>query len=296
MTVQMAAVETVWGVARAVLIGLLLSILLIRMFEERFIFFPDIAGGGVQPEDLGVRVEDVWLTTSDGVRLHAWWAPAYATQAGSGGAASEGAAFTVLVLHGNAGNLTHRVETIGFLQQLPANVLALDYRGFGRSQGRPSEEGVYRDAEAAYDYLVRGPDSGGRGVRPEQMVVMGQSLGTAVAVDLAAKRRVGALVLEGGFPSAHRVAQQAIPLPGVAYIIRTRFDSGRKLKGIRAPVLVAHCQQDSVMPYRLGEELYAAANEPKTFVSYPGACHEPLFIADPKDYATRLRSLLARLR
>ncbi len=282
MTVQMAAVETIWGVARAVLIGVLLSILLIRLFEERFIFFPDIAGGGVQPEDFGVRVEDVWLTTSDGVRLHAWWAP------------SEGAAFTVLLLHGNAGNLTHRVENIGFLQQLPANVLALDYRGFGRSQGRPSEEGVYRDAEAAYDYLVREADSDGRGVRPEQMVVLGQSLGTAVAVDLASKRPVGALVLEAGFPSARRVAQQAIPLPGVAYIIRTRFDSDRKLKGIRAPVLVAHCQQDSVMPYRLGEELFAAANEPKTFVSYPGACHEPLFIANPNDYASKLREFLAR--
>ena len=291
MTVQMAAVETVWGVARAVLIGLLLSILLIRMFEERFIFFPDIAGGGVQPEDFGVRVEDVWLTASDGARLHAWWAPAYATQAGSGGQASEGAAFTVLLLHGNAGNLTHRVENIGFLQQLPANVLALDYRGFGRSQGRPAEEGVYRDAEAAYDYLVRE-----RNVRPEQIVALGQSLGTAVAVDLASKRPVGALVLEAGFPSARRVAQQAIPLPGVAYIIRTRFDSDRKLKGIRVPVLVAHCRQDSVMPYKLGEELFAAANQPKTFVSYPGACHEPFFIADPEDYATRLRSFLARLR
>ncbi|MGH9863114.1 MAG: alpha/beta hydrolase [Candidatus Acidiferrales bacterium] len=279
----MASAETLWGLARAVLIGVLVSILLIRMFEERFIFFPDIAVGGFRPEGFGVRVEDVWLTASDGVRLHAWWASA------------EGAAFTVLLLHGNAGNLTHRVETIGFLQQLPASVLALDYRGFGRSQGRPTEEGVYHDAEAAYDYLVGEPESGGRGLRPEQIVVLGQSLGTAVAVDLASKRPVAALVLEAGFPSAQRVAQQAIPLPGVAYIIRTRFDSDRKLKGIRVPVLVTHCQQDSVMPYKLGEELYAAANEPKTFVSYPGACHEPLFFANPSDYAGRLRDFLARL-
>lgn len=272
--------ETVWGLVRAVLVGLLLAVLLLRVFEDRFIFFPTpYTPGEAKPQDYGIQVEEVFLTTSDGVRLHGWWA------------ASPGAADTILLLHGNAGNLRDRIENIGFLQQLPANVLALDYRGYGKSEGRPSEEGVYRDVQAAYDYLTRG-----RGVPAERLVVLGQSLGTAVAVDLVSKRRVAGLVLESGFPSARRVAQRALWLPGLRFIIRSRFDSAEKLKNIRVPVLVAHCRQDPVIPYALGEELYVAANPPKTWVSYSGSCHEPLYLIDPTDYAARLRTFLDSIR
>jgi len=268
--------ESVWGLARAILIGLLLAILLLRLFEERFVFFPaPSSASDLTPAQAGVHVEDVFITTSDGVKIHAWFA------------AAEGASLTILYFHGNAGNLSLRLPNIGWLQQLPANVLAVDYRGFGKSAGRPTEEGVYRDAVAAYDYLVSE-----RKIPPEQIVVLGQSLGTAVAVDVATKRQVSALILEAGFPSAKRVAQQAMGLPGLAWVIRSRFDSAAKLKGVRAPVLVAHCRGDSVMPYGLGEELHAAANPPKQFVSYPGDCHEPLYTADPDGYAARLREFL----
>ncbi|MFQ5663766.1 MAG: alpha/beta hydrolase [Terriglobia bacterium] len=275
----MPSVETLWGLARAVLVGVLLAVLLLRLFEERLVFFPDgHASGEGNPEERGVEAEDVYFTTSDGVRLHAWWAP------------GADARVTLLYFHGNAGNLTNRIENIGFLQQLPANVLAVDYRGYGRSQGRPSEAGVYRDAEAAYDYLQRE-----RGVPPERLVVLGQSLGVAVGVELARKREVAGLILEAGFPSARRVVQRAMGIPGLGYIIRSKFDSAAKLKKIHRPVLVAHCQQDPTIPFTLGEELFAAANPPKTFVSYPDACHEPLYIADPADYAARLRAFLASL-
>ena len=268
--------ETIWGLARAVLIGLLLAILLLRVFEERFIFFPEPSRpSDLTPEQAGVKVEDVFITTSDGVRIHAWWA---------GGT---GAARTILYFHGNAGNLSLRLPNIGWLAQLPANVLAVDYRGYGKSEGKPTEEGVYLDAEAAYDYLVQE-----RKIPAEQIVVLGQSLGTTVAVDLASKRSVAAVILEAGFPSAKRVAQQAMGLPGLGWIIRSRFDSAAKLKSIHVPVLVAHCREDSVMPFVLGEELYAAANQPKQFVAYAGDCHEPLYTADPDDYAAKLRTLL----
>jgi len=275
----MPGLETSWGIIRAVLIGLLLSVLLIRLFEERFIFFPDIAyGGGDKPEDYGLRAEEVFLTSADGARIHGYWAPA------------PEAAHTILLFHGNAGNLSHRLDNVAFLHQLPANVLAIDYRGYGRSAGSPTEEGVYLDAQAAYDYVTRE-----RSIPPSQVVAVGQSLGVAVAVDLATQRSVSAVILEGGFPSARRVAQRAIWLPGIAYVIRSKFDSAAKLKNLRIPVLVAHCRQDSVLPFSLGEELYAAANQPKTFVAYPGPCHEPLFHADPTDYATRLRDFLGSL-
>ncbi|MFQ5778212.1 MAG: alpha/beta hydrolase [Terriglobia bacterium] len=277
----MSSAETLWALARAVLIGLLLAILLLRLFEERLVFFPNqFATGEWDPAAHGVQAEDVYFTTSDGLRLHGWLAPT------KEGWASESTP-TILYFHGNAGNLTNRIDNIGFLQQLGLNVLAVDYRGFGKSEGRPTEEGIYRDAEAAYDYLVRE-----RGLPPERLVVLGQSLGVAVAVDLATKRKVAGLILEAGFPSARRVVARAMWLPGLQYIIRSKFDSAAKLKQIRVPVLVAHCRQDSVLPFVLGEELYAAANEPKKFVPYPGDCHEPLYLADPADYAARLRNFL----
>lgn len=269
--------ETLWGLARVVLVGLLLAVLLLRLFENRLLFFPDLFAEDVDPTRAGVPVEDVFFTTSDGARLHAWLATA---EAG-------GATPTVLYFHGNAGNLSNRIENIGFLRRLPVNVLGVDYRGYGKSTGRPSEAGVYRDAEAAYDYLVKE-----RGVAPERLFVLGQSLGTAVAVDLAAKRPVAGLILEAGFPSARRVAQEAVWIPGLGYLLRSKFDSERKLKGIRAPVLVAHCRQDPVIPFRLGEELFAAANQPKDFVAYDGECHEPLYTADPEGYAAHLRAFL----
>jgi len=269
--------ETFWGVGRAVLVGLLLAVLLLRLFEDRLIFFPDLFSEDVDPARAGVPVEDVFFITSDGLKLHGWLATA------EGGATAP----TVLYFHGNAGNLAGRIDNIGFLRRLPVNVFAVDYRGYGKSTGRPTEAGVYRDAEAAYDYLVKG-----RGIRPDRIVVLGQSLGSAVAVDLAAKRPVAGVILEAGFPSARRVAEEATWIPGLGYILRSKFDSARKLKSIRVPVLVAHCRLDPVIPFKLGEELFAAANEPKQFIAYTGGCHEPLYTAAPDDYAAKLRKFL----
>jgi len=268
--------ETLWGIARVVLVALLLVILLIRVFEDRMVFFPEPARDSDQtPAQAGVQVEDVFITTADGVKIHCWWAD------------TPGAQRTILYFHGNAGNLSGRLPTIGWLQQLPANVLAVDYRGYGKSEGQPTEDGVYRDGEAAYNYLVNE-----RKIPPEQIVVLGQSLGTTVAVHVASKKPVAAVVLEAGFPSAKRVVQVAMRLPGVWLIMRSDFNSARKLKDVRAPVLVAHCRQDPVIPFVLGEELYAAANQPNRFIAYPGDCHEPLYQADPRDYAARLRAFL----
>ena len=203
--------------------------------------------------------------------------------------AAEKAVPTILYFHGNAGNLTDRADNILFLTNLPANVLAVDYRRFGKSEGPfPTEEGVYRDARAAYDYLVKE-----RGIDPARLVLLGQSLGTAVAVNLAAEREVAGLILEAGFPSAPRVAQRSLVLPGLRFIMRSRFDSASKLKRIRKPVLVAHCTDDLVIPLDLGEELFAAASQPKTFVRYDATCHEPLYVVASEDYRLRLREFLA---
>ena len=285
----MANMETVWNLVRPFLVALLLVVLLLRIFEDRLIFFPNVyAPDDWNMKGMGLPFEDVYLTTEDGARIHGWWAPAKE----AGEANSEvGAPFTILFLHGNAGNLTNRTENIVFLTKLPANVFAIDYRRYGRSEGPfPTEEGVYRDAQAAYDYLT-----GERGIPPERIVLLGPSLGSAVAVDLASKQKVAGLILEAGFPSVRRAAQRVFPLPGIRFILRSRFDSAAKLKDIHVPVLVAHCTGDPVLPFDLGEELFAAANQPKTFVRYDDACHEPFYLADPEDYATRLRAFLQNL-
>jgi len=168
-----------------ILIGYLLVLLLARIFESRLIFFPnfpDRLDGDWHPRDL--NVEDVWLTTSDGVKLHAWWIP------------DDKPKFTFLVFHGNASNIANRAPIYEFLRGMHANVFALEYRGYGHSKGKPSEAGVYRDADAAYEYLVRT-----MGIDGKTIISFGQSFGTAVATHLAAHRRVAGVVLEAPFPS-----------------------------------------------------------------------------------------------
>ena len=282
--------ELVWTIARPVFVALLLVILLLRMFEDRLVFFPNaFAWNNWDTHSMGLETEDVYFVTEDDVRLHGWWvsAPAEAlVEAGK----TEGPVPTILFLHGNAANLTNRVNNLMFLRDLPANLFAIDYRYYGKSEGPfPNEEGVYHDARAAYDYLIKE-----RGVDPARLILLGQSLGTAIAVNLATEREVAGLILEAGFPSTPRVAQLTIPLPGVRYIMRSRFDSAAKLPGIHKPVLVAHCVADPIMPVQLGEELFEAANQPKTWVKYDSACHEPLYDVAYGEYADRLRQLIAQ--
>ena len=265
----------------SVLVAYLAVLLLLRLFEKQFIFFPSFPGrlsGDWKPS--GLPVEDVWLHASDGVTLHAWWIPA------------PGAEFTFIAFHGNAGNITHRADVYGFLRELPANVLAVEYRGYGRSEGSPDEQGLYRDAEAAYDYLTRE-----RGIPPRRIIPYGQSLGSAVAADLASKREVGGLVLEAPFASGKAVARRVYPfLPGLGYLMSTKFETGEKLVRVRAPVLVVHCTDDPVLAFALGEEVFRTAREPKEFFRVEGSCHEEASLVAPDAYRAKLREFLARLR
>ena len=264
----------------AILIGYVLVLALCRIFEARLIFFPnypDRFGGDWNPRGLGVQ--DVWLTTDDGTKLHAWWIP------------NDAAKFTFLAFHGNAGNVADRATVYQFLRDTPANVLALEYRGYGRSEGKPSEWGVYRDADAAYVYLVNT-----KGKDPKTIVSFGQSLGTAVATHLAAHREIGGVVLEAPFPSASRVAQKYYWfLPGVGLLVRSHFDTERRLKEIKAPVFIVHCNQDPVLPFQFGQEVYQAARAPKDFLEINGYCHEEASVIAPDNYRAALRGFLGSL-
>jgi uncharacterized protein len=262
-----------WRLARVAALLAAVVPALIVVFESRFIYFPAKYPEGDwrarEPRAVegraAARVEDVWLTAADGVRLHAWHAAPVVGRAGALEPVETDRA--VLYLHGNAGNISHRREIIESFSSLPANVLALDYRGYGRSEGTPSEEGLYRDARAAWDYLT-----GTRGVRPDRVVVYGESLGGAVAVDLAARVRPCALVVQSSFTSIADMAAEVMPFVP-RFLVRTKMNSLEKIARVRAPVLVVHSPADEVVPYRLGRKLYDAAPGPKRFHEIKGAPH-----------------------
>ncbi len=261
-----------------ILVAYLLVLALVRMFESRLIFFPNYPGrleGNWHPHAL--PVEDVWLTASDGIKLHAWWI------------SDNNARFTFLAFHGNASNIVNRAPIYEFLRSTHANVFALEYRGYGRSEGKPGEAGFYRDAETAYDYLVNT-----RGIDRKAIISFGQSLGTAVATHLAARRQVAGVVLEAAFPSASRVAHKVFWfLPGLSLLVRGQFDTQAWIKEIHAPILIVHSNQDPVIPFQLGQEVYVAALPPKNFLEISGYCHEESSLIAPTQYRTALQQLLS---
>ena len=215
---------------------------------ERLIFFPDPV---MPPAPPGVA--DRFITTADGVRIHGWWI------------APPGATGTLVWSHGNAGNIGNRAPILLALAARGLAVLAYDYRGYGRSEGSPDEAGVYRDSEAAYDEVRA------LGVPPERIVCFGESLGGAVSIRLATERPVAGVAVVATFPSLRDVARVHYGIAATA--IGRRFDTLAQLDRLRVPLLIAHGDEDEIVPYDLGERLYAAAHEPKQFLRIPGATH-----------------------
>jgi len=263
-----------------ILVAYVMVLVLVRVFERRMIFFPDYPGrleGDWHPRALGP--EDVWIDAADGTRLHAWWIP------------NASAKFTFLAFHGNASNIANRAPAYEFLRDTPGNVLALEYRGYGRSEGTPSEKGLYLDAEAAYQYLVNT-----KRLEPKSIISFGQSLGTAVAVHLGAHHTVGGVILEAPFPSASGVASKMFWfLPGLSLLVHGQFDTQSKLKQITAPILVVHCTQDPVLPFQFGQDVYSAAHSSKHFLEIVGICHEESSLVAPARYRTALQEFLTSL-
>jgi fermentation-respiration switch protein FrsA (DUF1100 family) len=212
--------------------------------------------------------EDAWIEASDGVKLHGWWI------------GPQEAVVTTLHLHGNGGNITHRAAIAREIVRAGSAILLLDYRGYGRSEGKPSEAGLYRDGEAAYDYLIA------KGVSPKRLVIHGESLGSAIAVDLAIRKPSAGLVLEAPFTSARAVAARV--LPGLGPLLIGGFDSKSKIQKLGVPLLLIHGDRDEVIDYELGRELFQAAPEPKRFWSIIGAGHNNLLETAGDEYQGKL--------
>jgi len=287
---------------------------LVFLFQSHLVFYPGVGREMVvTPEAYGMRFETAELRTADGETLHAWWVPA------------EAARGTVLFFHGNAGNISHRLDYLQMFHRLRYATLIVDYRGYGKSTGTPSEEGTYRDAEAAWDYLVHA-----RLLRPQDVVIVGESLGGAVATWLAAKvslipspspqpsshallpkgegnleppLRAGegsrvragprAVVLTSTFTSVNDLGAQVYWFLPVRLLSRIGYDNLENLKRIRAPIFIAHSRDDDIVPYAHGKKLFEAAGEPKAFLEMRGG-HNDGFIFVRQEWVAQLAAFLER--
>jgi uncharacterized protein len=222
------------------------------------------------PQSAGLAYEDIWFAAADGLKLHGWLVPA------------PGARFTVVWFHGNAGNISHRVNNMGYLHRLlQTNVFIFDYRGYGRSQGSRfslSEEATYRDAEGAMAYLRSRQD-----LAETRFVYFGRSLGAAVAVELARHDPPSGLILETTFSTFKNIARARFPFVPL-FFLRIKYETVRKLPEIRVPVLILHGDRDEVVPLDQAQQLYAAANQPKTLHIIHGAHHNDTYVVGGTEY------------
>lgn len=263
----------------AAVIGLAIAYVLITAFayfmQDGMVYFPtrEIA---VTPRDMGLEYRDITFTTRDGKRISAWLIP------------SDKPKGTVLFCHGNAGNISHRLDSIRVFHMLHYNVLIFDYRGYGVSEGKPSEKGTYLDAEAAWNYLV-----GTERVRPDSIVLFGRSLGSAVAAELALRRTPGALIIESGFTSIPDLGRRFYPYLPVRLISRFRYGTIDKVDKIHVPKLFIHSRSDEIVPFDQGKRLFDRAADPKEFLVIQGG-HNEGFLTSGRTYVEGLGKFLSR--
>lgn len=260
-----------------VAVGVFAAISVYLYFNQKSMVFFPIRELMATPGSVGLEFEDVAVVTDDNVRIHGWYLP---------GDSSVTKVF--LFCHGNAGNISHRLETIEFMRQLGAAVLIFDYRGYGQSEGNPSEEGIYADARACYHWLI---DK--KGFRPEDIVIFGRSLGGAVGVDLASNVLCGGLIVESSFTSASDMARRIFPILPTSLIIRYKFASLEKIKSVICPVLVTHSPEDDIVPYDMGQKLYEAAPGPKQFLKLFGGHNDRGYLGMPQ-YRAAFEALLGQ--
>jgi fermentation-respiration switch protein FrsA (DUF1100 family) len=246
-----------------------------NFLDQLFVFHPDPWIERDWGRVSQLPLEDVWFTSEDGTRLFGWYV------------ASRRSPAVLLWCHGNAGNMIHRLENLAALYEIGLSVFLFDYRGYGRSEGTPSEQGLYQDARAAYGYLTDV-----RHIDPARLVVFGRSLGAAVAGNLASERKVAGLILESAFPSVAAMAKEQFGGLPTHWLLGSRFPLVERLKSIRAPMLMIHGDQDTIVPFPLGEQVFLAAPGPKSLYVVKGADHNNLPFVGGQSYFSTLKQFI----
>lgn len=263
--------RAVWRIVRTVGLAYLAVLVVVYFFQRRLQYFPSPGPVALPSGAMYEGLEEFTATASDGVRLRGWYWPGTRP-------------IVLLIFNGNGGHRGHRLDWMADLRSLGVGVCAVDYRGYGGSQGVPTEEGLYRDAEAALDWLE------GRGL--EKVVYLGESLGSAVAVELARRRPPAALIVQSGFSSAVDVGQKAYPFLPVRLLMKDRYESAAKIAQVRAPSLFIHGTKDSIVPIRFGRALHDAATGVKEWYEVPNADHNDLPWVGGRAYLERIRRFL----
>lgn len=241
--------------------------LLMWLFQERLLYLPGLGREHLAtPADVGLEWRSVALTTEDDLRLDAWWLPAENPRA------------ALLFLHGNAGNISHRLASLEQFNRLGLSVLILDYRGYGKSEGRPSEAGTALDADAGWRWLKEES-----GHDPDRLVIFGRSLGAAVAAELATRADPAALILESPFRSAPKLGQRLYPWLPVRALARLDYPTIEYVTQQSAPLLVIHSEDDEIIPFAEGQAVYEAAPQPKTLLTIQGG-HNNGFLRSEQTY------------
>ena len=260
-----------------ILLILIIALVLFRIYfifvEQKGLYHPTKEIPET-PAELGIAYEEINFKTSDGEALNGWYVPA------------KDAKVTILYCHGNAGNIHHRLHKVKFFHEMGANFFIFDYRGFGKSSGKPSEKGLYEDVAAAYDYLTSRND-----VDKSKIVVYGKSLGGPIAVEVCLRRKASALILEGSFASVTMRAQQLYPFLPMKLLITQRYDAVAKVKNIHIPKLILHGKNDEVISFKHGQTLFEAAAGPKQFLPFEGGHNDDIYVTSSA-YKEELKKFL----
>lgn len=269
--------ETIISTLIIIALSLLALNVLMYIQQPLMIFYP-MRDVQQLPSDWGMDYDDVTLRTSDGVQLSGWYIPRHESKQ------------VLLFFHGNAGNISHRRDSIEIFHRLGLNVFIIDYRGYGKSQGKPDEQGLHRDAKAAWQFLIEE-----KGFAANDIIIFGRSLGGAVAARLASEVPARGLILESTFSSAKDFAKSVFTILSRLVYLRYDFDVAENIKRVNYPVMVLHSPNDEIMPIKLGEKVYHSANQPKRFVQMKGD-HNYGFILSQPGYGEAIRNWLASLK
>lgn len=231
--------------------------------QKGFIFFPE-KNIVYTPADAGLKeYEDVEIVTEDGIKIHGWYIPHPKPLA------------YMIFFHGNAGNISDRIWSIDVFNQMGLSVFIFDYRGYGKSEGDPSEDGLYKDALAAWHYMTET-----RRISPDNIVLFGRSLGGGVASWLARGKKPGAVICESTFSSIGDMGQDTYPYLPVRYLVRYRFSAIDHIRDVACPVLIIHSPDDDIVPFAHGKRIFEAANEPKDFLEIKGSHNEGMMLSE----------------